>query len=127
MTIVTIVRTVTPAGEAIVILPEAEFDRLRDLAEEAADARIAEVSEERLRVGEEELLSEADLDALRRAPTPLAFWRARRGLSLEALSRESGVPTDILQALESGVHPAEARFCEALARILGVEAEDIAP
>ncbi|MFC6050789.1 transcriptional regulator, partial [Methylobacterium hispanicum] len=77
----TIVRTRTPSGEAIVILPEAEFERLRELAEDTLDARLVDASQERLRAGTEELLSEADLDALRAAPSPLAFWRARRGAS----------------------------------------------
>ncbi len=66
----TIVRTRTPSGEAIVILPEAEFERLSDLAEEAADARTLAASLARLQAGEEEVLSGADLDALRAAPTP---------------------------------------------------------
>ncbi len=48
----TIVRTVTPAGEAIVILPEAEFDRLRDLAEDSIDTRTIDASLERLRTVE---------------------------------------------------------------------------
>ena len=60
----TIVRTVTPAGEAIVILPEAEFERLRDLAEDGADTRTIEASLARLRTGEDELLTEADLEKI---------------------------------------------------------------
>ena len=75
----TIVRTTTPSGEAIVIVPEAEFERLRELAEDRLDA-----SQARLAAGDEELLSEADLDALRTAPTPLAFWRAQEDVARRA-------------------------------------------
>lgn len=123
----TIVRTVTPAGEAIVILPEAEFDRLRDLAGDALDARTIDTSLDRLQAGEDELLTEAELDALRRAPTPLAFWRAKRALPLEALARDGGVPTDRLASLEAGTAAADAETYGRLARVLGVEPEDITP
>lgn len=123
----TIVRTVTPAGEAIVILSEAEFERLRDLAEEATDARAAEASLERLRAGQDEILTEDDLDALRRARTPLAFWRVRRGLPLDDLAREAGLPIETVTALEAGTVAPEAAVFERLALILGIEAEDLAP
>lgn len=123
----TIVRTVTPAGEAIVILPEAEYERLRDLAEDGADARTVEVSLARLRAGEDELLTEADLDGLRAAPSPLAFWRARRGLSLDALAGQAGLSHQTLAALEAGEATAETAVFKTLARALGVEAEDVVP
>lgn len=123
----TIVRTVTPAGEAIVILPEAEFDRLRDLAADALDARTIDASLDRLQAGEDELLTEPELDALRRAPTPLAFWRAKRALPLEALAHGGGVPADRLASLEAGTAAADAETYGRLARVLGVEPEDITP
>lgn len=122
----TIVRTVTPAGEAIVILPEAEFERLRDLAEDGADTRTIEASLARLRTGEDELLTEADLDALRAAPSPLAFWRARRGISLEDLARQVGLSAARVAALESAQAVADMAVIEKLAQALGIEAEDIA-
>ena len=123
----TIVRTVTPAGEAIVILPEAEFDRLRDLAEDSLDTRTIDASLQRLRAGEDELLSDTELDALRQAASPLAFWRAKRMLALDTLSRESDVPLDTLVSLEAGAVAADAGLYERLARILRVDPEDIAP
>ncbi|GJD34310.1 helix-turn-helix transcriptional regulator [Methylobacterium aerolatum] len=123
----TIVRTVTPAGEAIVILPEAEFDRLRDLAEDGGDTRIVEASLARLRAGEDELLTEADLDDLRAAPSPLAFWRARRSVSPEALARQAGLSAETVAALEAGRTTADTAVFERLAQALGVEAEDITP
>jgi hypothetical protein len=124
---VTIVRTKTPAGEAIVILPEAEFERLRELAEDTLDARAVDASLDRLRAGEEELLSEADLDALHTAPSPLAFWRARRGTSIDALAGAGGVPTETLAAMEAGARTAEPAVYERIARALGVAVEDIEP
>ncbi len=64
---------------------------------------------------------------MRRAPIPLAFWRAKRTLALETLSRESGVPLDTLATLEAGAVAADTGLYERLARILRVDPEDIAP
>ncbi|KMO44644.1 transcriptional regulator [Methylobacterium tarhaniae] len=123
----TVVRTRTPSGEAIVILPEAEFERLRDLAEEAADARALAASLARLEAGEEELLSGDDLDALRAAPTPLAFWRGKRGLSVADLARQAGVPEERFSAVERGESIGDVQLYRRLARVLGVEIEDLVP
>ncbi|QRE73656.1 helix-turn-helix transcriptional regulator [Methylobacterium aquaticum] len=123
----TIVRTRTPSGEAIVILPEAEFERLRDLAEEAADARSLSSSLARLTAGEEELLSADDLASLRAAPTPLAFWRGKRGVSATDLARQAGVPAEHLGAVERGESIGDVQLYRRLARALGVEIEDLVP
>lgn len=123
----TIVRTRTPSGEAIVILPEAEFERLRDLAEEAADARSLATSLARLETGTEELLSADDLDSLRAAPTPLAFWRGKRGLSAADLARQTGVPAEHLGSVERGESIGDVQLYRRLARALGVEIEDLVP
>lgn len=123
----TIVRTQTPSGEAIVILPEAEFERLRELAEDTLDARSVDASEARLQAGTEELLDEADLDALRAAPSPLAFWRERRGMTANALAQEAAIPWDWLAAIERGERLADPALNGRFASILGVDAEDLMP
>ena len=123
----TIVRATTPAGEAIVILPEAEFERLRELAEDTLDARTIDASQERLLAGDDELPDESALDALRAAQSPLAFWRARRGSGLDALARDCAVSVETIAALESGAGTAEPVVYARLARAPGVAVEDIAP
>ncbi|MCJ2094790.1 helix-turn-helix domain-containing protein [Methylobacterium sp. J-072] len=123
----TIVRTRTPAGEAIVILPEAEFERLRELAEDTLDTRVIDESQSRLNAGDEELLDESDLDALRAAPSPLAFWRARRGMTVAALARDGAVPEVQLTDLETGAGTADPAVYERLARVLDVAVEDLVP
>ncbi|EIZ84941.1 phage-related transcriptional regulator [Methylobacterium sp. GXF4] len=123
----TIVRTRSPSGEAIVILPEVEFERLRELAEDTLDARAIEESQRHLSAGDEELLDEADLDALRAAPSPLAFWRAKRGMTVAALARDSGVPEGQLTTLETGAGTADPAVYERLARALDIAVEDLVP
>lgn len=123
----TVVRTRTPSGEAIVILPEAEFERLRELAEDTLDARAIDSSEARLQAGTEELLDEAALDALRAAPSPLAFWRERRGMAASALAQDAAVEPDLLAAIERGERVPDPSLNGRLAKILGVDAEDLMP
>ncbi|WP_375466406.1 helix-turn-helix domain-containing protein [uncultured Methylobacterium sp.] len=109
------------------ILPEAEFERLRELAEDALDERIIEASQEKLQSGAEELLTEADLDTLRAAPSPLAFWRTRRGIAIDALAQDCGVPEAAVAAIERGEDIADPALYERLARALGIDTEDIVP
>lgn len=123
----TIVRTRTPAGEAIVILPEAEFERLVALAEDASDARDLAASRTRLDTGADELLSEADLEALRAAPTPLAFWRERRGMAAAALAERAGLTEPDLAAMERGAFAGDTTDYRSLAAVLGVDPDDLLP
>ena len=123
----TIVRTKTHSGEAIVILPEVEFERLRDLAEDSLDARLIDDSVARLASDEEVLLSEADLDALRAAPSSLAFWRRRRGETAAALGKACGLAEEDITALETGARTDDMAVYRRLARALGIDAEDLVP
>jgi hypothetical protein len=123
----TVVRTRTPSGEAIVILPEAEFERLVALARDASDARDLAASRARLDAGTDELLTEADLDALRAAPTPLAFWLARRGLAATALAERTGLTESDLAAMERGTLVGAIGDYRACAEALGVDVDDVLP
>ncbi|MCJ2046618.1 helix-turn-helix domain-containing protein [Methylobacterium sp. J-078] len=123
----TIVRTKTPSGDPIVILPEADFERLVALAEDATDARTLQASRNRLASGADEALSESDLDALRRAPTALAFWRARRGVTTTTLASLGGITEAVLSAMERGERTADTIVYRALAGALGVDPEDLIP
>lgn len=123
----TVVRTRTPSGEAIVILPEAEFERLTALAEDTLDGGALSASKARIDGGTEDLLNEADLDALRAAPTPLAFWRARRGIEVAALAAQAGLPESDLVAMERGTSMGHITRYRALAEALGVDVDDLVP
>ena len=109
------------------ILPEVECERLRELAEDTLDTRVIEGSQRHLNAGVEELLDEADLDALRAAPSPLAFWRGRRGMTVAALARDSAVPEGQLTTLETGAGTADPAVYERLARALDIAVEDLVP
>jgi DNA-binding XRE family transcriptional regulator len=123
----TFIRTKTPAGEPIVILPEDEFERLRELAEDMEDAAAHARVMARLASGEEELLTSAEVDALLAAPAPLAFWREKRGLSPEQLAGRAGTDRDTLTALERGELGSDIGLYRRLAETLRVDIEDLLP
>jgi DNA-binding XRE family transcriptional regulator len=120
-----LVRTKTPAGEDIVILPAAEFERLVDLAEDARDIRDAEKALAEIEAGTAELLSRADVQAYLDSPSPLAFWRKRRGLTQAALAESVGVSQAYMAQIESAKRTADIRVYQRLAKRLGVTLDDI--
>jgi hypothetical protein len=71
------VMTKSPKGDDIVILSRKEDHRLVVAIEDAADAAVAG----RAIARGEETLTEAEMDELLAAKTPLAFWRRKRGLT----------------------------------------------
>ncbi len=109
------------------LLPEPEFERLHDLAEDTLDARLIDASAARSASGEDALLSESDLDALRAAPSPRAFWRAHRGRSAAALGNACGLAEGEITALEAGTRTADLTVYQRLAQALGIDAEDRVP
>src|ERR1700692_1418042 len=94
------VMTKSPKGDDIVILSRKEYDRLLVAAnEDAADAALAK----RAIARNEETLSEAEMDELLAARTPLAFWRKKRGLTQAGLGRGGPVVPGVLAEIESGL------------------------
>jgi hypothetical protein len=123
----TYIRTKTPAGEPIVILPEAEFERLRELAEDAEDAAIIARSQAALACGGQELLTSEEVDVYLRSPTPLAFWREKRGLSHQRFGELVGLDDARVAAIERGAEPGDLRFYRRAAEVLKVTVDDLLP
>ena len=120
------VMTKTPAGEDIVILSRAEYEALMTDREDAEDAASARAVLARLAAGTEETLTEAEIDALLAAPTPLAFWRSKRGMSQSGLARKLGISQGFLSEIESGKKAGDIGTLRKLARALEVTLDDLA-
>ena len=123
----TVVRTKTPAGEPIVILPEAEFERLRELAEDAQDSALAARIAADLDAGREELLTTEEVNALLAARTPLAFWRRKRNIAPEELIERTGADPASLAKVEQGECLGDVHLYQRLAEVLGLTVEDLIP
>jgi len=110
----------TPGGEKLAILPAEEFEELCDqLAHASAMADY--------RAGRSEALTLEEVDALLAAPTPLAFWRARRGLTQAKLAKSAGTTQPHVADIESGKHAPSFDLMARLAKALRVKIDDLAP
>jgi DNA-binding XRE family transcriptional regulator len=109
----------TPKGEELVVLGRAEYDDLID----ARDHALAMAAHAR---GADPGLTEAEMDEYLAAPTPLAYWRKRCGLSQTALAAAAGISQPYLAQLETGRRrSADIAVYVRLARRLAVQVEDL--
>jgi DNA-binding XRE family transcriptional regulator len=110
----------SPSGEELVVLPRGDYEDLIDtLAARKVEAALA--------AGREELLSSEEAAALLGAPTPLAFWRKKRGKTQSQLAADIGVSEQFLSDFEAGKAEADVTLYGKLARSLGLSIDDLAP
>lgn len=121
------VRTKTPAGDDIVILPASDYDDLLELAEDAVDSRIAEERLAELRSGKGEAITHQEMLDLLDAPSPIGFWRKRRGLTQATLAGQVGVSQAYLAQIESAKRSGDIRIYRRLSAVLGVDIEELLP
>jgi DNA-binding XRE family transcriptional regulator len=109
----------TPKGEELVVLSREEYDDLID----ARDHALAMAAHAR---GDDPGLTEAEMDEYLAAPTPLAYWRKRRGLTQSVLAAAAGISQPYLAQLESGRRTsADIAVYTRLAKRLAVGIEDL--
>ena len=109
----------TPGGEKLAILPTDEFEDLCDaLAHATAMAEY--------RAGREDALTLEEVDALLAAPTPLAFWRTKRGLTQARLAKAAGTTQPHIAVLGSGKHGGSFELMARIAKALNVKMDDLA-
>ena len=110
----------TPGGEELVLLTRDQYEDLRDAA-------IAATKTRELAQGREELIPSEDVKAYLAAPTPLAFWRRKRGIRQTALASDVGVSQGFLSDVERGKAVGDVVLYAKLAKRLDVAIEDLVP
>lgn len=110
----------TPGGEKLAILPVEEYEDMCDVL-----AHASAMSD--YRTGRDEGLTLEEVNALLAAPTPLAFWRARRGMTQAALAKAAGTTQPHVADLESGKHGGSLEIMAQIAKALKVKIDDLAP
>ena len=118
---------VTPSGERLVLLPEAEYEALLAAAEEAADAAAVEAFRRKLAAGEEELLPAAMVDRVLAGESLVRVWRDHRGLTSKALAEKAGIAQAYLSQIEAGKREGTTDTLRKLATALGVAIDDLVP
>ena len=109
----------TPGGEELAILPRAQLEELLDVAGHAS--AMADY-----RSGRVEALSTSEMRELMKAPTPLAFWRRRRGVTQAALAGLAETTQPHIAELESGKRGGSLDVMARIGRALKVPLEALA-
>jgi ribosome-binding protein aMBF1 (putative translation factor) len=118
------VMTKSPKGDDIVILSRKEYDRLLVAAnEDVIDATIARKAIAR----NEETLSEAEIDELLAARTPLAFWRKKRGLTQADLAKTAEIAQGFLSEIENGLKTGDVTVLQRIAIALEISLLELVP
>ncbi|MEW6178263.1 MAG: helix-turn-helix transcriptional regulator [Pseudomonadota bacterium] len=107
-----------PDGTRMVVLTAAEFERLRELAEDAEDVIAATLQLERMRQGEQGVPGEVVGVMLNDGLSPVAAWRKFRGLSQADLAAKAGCSQVWLSKIESGAARGTAKLRRAIAKAL---------
>jgi ribosome-binding protein aMBF1 (putative translation factor) len=117
------VMTKSPKGDDIVILSRKEYDLLLAANEEKTDAAVAKKAMAR----HEETLSDAEIDELLAARTPLVFWRKKRGFTQTDLAKAAGIAQGFLSEIESGLKTGDIAVLQRIAIALEVSLLDLVP
>jgi ribosome-binding protein aMBF1 (putative translation factor) len=118
------VMTKSPKGDDIVILSRNEYDRLLVAAnEDLTDAAVAKKAIAR----NEETLSEAEMDELLAARTPLAFWRKKRGLTQIELAKAAEIAQGFLSEIEGGLKTGDVTVLQRIAVALEISLLELVP
>lgn len=91
-----------PDGTEMVILPAADYARLKALAEDAEGADAARDVLARLSAGEGTMPAEVLAAILDEGRSPLAAWRHFRGLTQAALASKAGLSQVWIGRIEAG-------------------------
>ena len=105
----------------MVVVPRADFERLRDLADERLDAEAAKAILERIETGKEELVPQAVVDRLLNNERPIKVWREHRGLTQEQLAEKVGIHPAYLWQIESGRRGGSIATLRAIAKALHID------
>jgi DNA-binding XRE family transcriptional regulator len=108
----------TPKGERLAILPAEEY-------EDMSDALIHAQAMSDYREGRDESITLAEMRVLLDAPTPLAFWRAKRGMTQASLAEAAGLTGADIEAIESGSVAVAPEVMAKIAAVLRVRDDEL--
>ncbi|KQP02646.1 helix-turn-helix transcriptional regulator [Methylobacterium sp. Leaf93] len=116
---------ITPAGERLVLIPEAEYAALVEAAEDAADNAAFDRIEKRLASGEEELIPSDIVDRLLDGENRVRVWREYRGMSAKELAAKAGIAKPFLSQIETGKREGTVDTLRKIADALSLTIDDL--
>ena len=116
----------TPKGERLALIPEADYRRLADAAEDLADIAAGHRAKKRLAQGKDEAIPAEFADRILDGENPVRVWREFRGLTVKALAAKAGIRPAFLSQIETGAREGSVATLKALARALRLTLDDVA-
>ena len=110
----------------MITITRAEYDRLREAAEDLADIAAYDRAKAALAAGEDELVPAAFADRLLDKENPVRVYRDLRGLTQTALAAASGVNRVQIADIEAGRKTGSVTTLRKLADALAVTLDDLA-
>lgn len=115
----------SPAGERLVVVPEAEYEALVAAAEDASDLEAVARFRKRMADGEEELLPAIWAKRLVAGENAVRVWREYRGLTRAALAQKAGIAPAFLSQIETGKRDGTAATLKMIADALSLTVDDL--
>jgi DNA-binding Xre family transcriptional regulator len=115
----------SPGGERMVVIPEAEYERLLETAEDAADVSSVRRFERKLAKGEEELVPAVFANRILAGEHPVAVWRDIRGMAAGELALAAGMSQSYLSQIESGKRQGSVDTLKRISAALAVSLDDL--
>ena len=116
---------VSPKGERLVVIPEAEYDALIEALEDAEDIAAVREFERKLAAGEEELIPSEFVMRMVDGESPIRVYRELRGMSAKELAEKAGIAQAYLSQLETGKREGPVGTLKKLAEALKVTIDDL--
>ncbi len=114
----------TPKGEALAVLPRAEYEALAKAADRYDRAQLRAV-ERRIKEGREKEYPIAVVEAVADGVPPIRAWREDRDLSAAAVAEAAGISAGYLSQIETGRRSGTLRVLRAIAEVIGVTVTEL--
>lgn len=109
----------SPSGDELVVMSRQEYQDLMDARDHAAAMHAVAAGAD--------TFTDDELDEYLSAPTPLAYWRKRRGMTQAGLAAALAISQPYLAQLEAGKRTGDVTLYARLAEALRLRIEDLVP
>ncbi len=116
---------VTPAGERLIVLTEADYNRLVEAAEDAADANAVEHFRRKMAAGEEELIPAEVANRILDGENRIRVWREYRRLTSKALADKAGLAQGFVSQIETGRREGTLETLKKISAALSLTIDDL--
>ena len=115
----------TPSGERMVVLHEAEYERLLDALENAEDIAAVRRFEQKFASGEEELIPAEYVYRMLNGENKVSVWRELRKMTSKQLADAAGITQGYLSQIETGKRDGTIGTMKRIAEALGISIDDL--